>query len=220
MLSLPPDSTFSALPALMMSCASMVAFMPEPQTLLTVVAPVASGSPAPRAACRAGAWPCPAGSTLPMKTSSMRSGASFARSSAAPITCAPSLCALNGDNSPMNRPSGVRAAERMTTGSALADITGSPVRSLLYDDNHIYADCNGMLLLSANEALPDRPPGEIEEAKAGPAHPHGGGGTIARRFGRGCSRGVPGPPRCARCVIGSAKGLLELRPYGELWQER
>jgi hypothetical protein len=31
----------------------MVAFMPEPQTLLMVVAPVASGRPAPRAACRA-----------------------------------------------------------------------------------------------------------------------------------------------------------------------
>ena len=70
----------------MMSCASMVAFMPEPQTLLMVVAPVASGSFAPRAACRAGAWPWPAGSTQPMKTSSIRSGASFARSSAAPMT--------------------------------------------------------------------------------------------------------------------------------------
>ena len=93
MLSMPPDSTISAEPALMMSCASMVAFMPEPQTLLTVVAPVASGSLAPRAAWRAGAWPCPAGSTLPMNTSSILSGASFARSSAAPITCEPSLWA-------------------------------------------------------------------------------------------------------------------------------
>jgi hypothetical protein len=35
----------------------MVAFMPEPQTLLIVVAPVESGKPAPRAAWRAGAWP-------------------------------------------------------------------------------------------------------------------------------------------------------------------
>ncbi len=118
MLSMPPDSTISAEPDLMMSCASMVAFMPEPQTLLMVVAPVASGSFAPRAACRAGAWPCPAGSTLPMSTSSIRSGASLARSSAAPITWEPSLWALNGDNSPMKRPSGVRAAETMTTGSA------------------------------------------------------------------------------------------------------
>src|ERR1700682_6135747 len=53
MLSMPPDTTISAEPALMMSCASMVAFMPEPQTLLMVVAPVASGSLAPRAAARA-----------------------------------------------------------------------------------------------------------------------------------------------------------------------
>ena len=94
MLSMPPDSTIPAEPALMMSCASMVAFMPEPQTLLMVVAPVASGSPAPRAACRAGAWPCPAGSTQPINTSSIRSGASLARSSAAPITWEPSLWAL------------------------------------------------------------------------------------------------------------------------------
>ncbi len=53
----------------------MVAFMPEPHTLLTVVAPVASGRPAPRAAWRAGAWPWPAGRTQPISTSSMRSGA-------------------------------------------------------------------------------------------------------------------------------------------------
>src|SRR2546430_1592235 len=132
MLSMPPDSTIPAEPAWMMSCASMVAFMPEPQTLLTVVAPVASGSPAPRAACRAGAWPCPAGSTLPMKTSSMRSGASFARSSAAPITCAPSLWALRGDNSPMKRPSGVRAAETMTTGSEAPAMANSPVDRFFY----------------------------------------------------------------------------------------
>src|SRR5438445_1303578 len=102
-----------------------------------------------------------------MITSSIRSGASFARSSAAPITWEPSLWALKGDNSPMNRPSGVRAAERMTTGSGLADITASPVRSLLYDDNHIFRDCNGPPLF-ANEALPDRPPGEMEEAKPDP----------------------------------------------------
>src|SRR4029450_11380465 len=50
MLSMPPDNTISAEPALMMSCASMVAFMPEPQTLLMGVAPVASGSFAPAGA--------------------------------------------------------------------------------------------------------------------------------------------------------------------------
>ena len=71
MLSMPPDNTISAEPAVMMSWPSMVAFMPEPQTLFTVVAPVASGNFAPRAAWRAGAWPWPAGSTLPMNTSSI-----------------------------------------------------------------------------------------------------------------------------------------------------
>src|SRR3984893_6758437 len=126
MLSMPPETTISAEPALMMSCASMVAFMPEPQTLLMVVAPVASGSFAPRAACRAGAWPCPAGSTQPMNTSSMRSGVSFARSTAAPITWEPRLWALNGDRSPWNRPSGVLAAETMTTGSGFADMADAP----------------------------------------------------------------------------------------------
>jgi hypothetical protein len=55
-----------------------------------------------------------------MNTSSTRSGANLARSSAALITCEPSLWALNGDNSPMKRPSGVRAADRMTTGSDAA----------------------------------------------------------------------------------------------------
>jgi Thiolase, C-terminal domain len=44
MLSMPPDTMISAEPALMMSCASMVAFMPEPQTLLMVVAIGATGA--------------------------------------------------------------------------------------------------------------------------------------------------------------------------------
>src|ERR1700734_4314952 len=117
MLSMPPDTTISADPARMMSWASIVAFIPEPQTLLMVVAPVASGNPAPRAACLAGAWPCPAGKTHPMNTSSTSSGFSLARSSAAAITWEPSWWAENGESSPMKRPSGVRTAETMTTGS-------------------------------------------------------------------------------------------------------
>src|SRR5213078_1586540 len=146
MLSIPPETTIAAEPALMVSCASMVAFMPEPQTLLMVVAPVASGSLAPRAACRAGAWPCPAGSTQPMNTSSIRSGDNFARSTAAPMTWEPSLWALNDDSSPMKRPSGVRAAETMTTGSEAAAMAGL----LGWDDLLHYAhhmmrrkNCNG-----------------------------------------------------------------------------
>ena len=42
-------------PARIKSVASMVAFIPEPQTLLIVVAPQLSGSSACRIACRAGA---------------------------------------------------------------------------------------------------------------------------------------------------------------------
>src|SRR5215831_19075382 len=92
MLSMPPDTTMLAEPALMMSCASMVAFMPEPQTLLTVVAPVA---------------------------------------------CEPSLWALKGDNSPMKRPSGVRAADRMTTGSETAMRNSLSSGDLLYYIHHM-----------------------------------------------------------------------------------
>src|ERR1700724_4299786 len=142
MLSMPPDTTISAEPALMMSCASIVAFMPEPQTLLMVVAPVVAGSLAPPAACRAGAWPCPAGSTQPMNTSSIRSRDNLTRSTAAPITWEPSWCALNEERSPMNRPSGVRAAEMMTTGSETVAMGGSSIVALgkgasLDDDNHM-----------------------------------------------------------------------------------
>src|SRR3984885_3318942 len=131
MLSMPPDTTISADPARMMSWASIVAFIPEPQTLLIVVAPVASGNPAPRAACRAGAWPCPAGSTQPMKPSSIRSGESPARSSEAAITWEPSWWAENGESSPMKRPSGVRTAETMTTGSEGVAIKASIRKGLI-----------------------------------------------------------------------------------------
>src|SRR6185369_13961542 len=114
---MPPETTMPADPARRRSWPSMVAFMPEPQTLLTVVAPTASGKPAARAAWRAGAWPCPAGSTQPIRTSSILSLAIPARSRAALIACAPSALAATGANSPWKRPSGVRTAETMTTGS-------------------------------------------------------------------------------------------------------
>ena len=39
---------------------SIIAFIPEAQTLLTVVQGVDFDRPAPRAACLAGAWPNPA----------------------------------------------------------------------------------------------------------------------------------------------------------------
>ena len=64
--SMPPATTISALPAEMVSAAMIAACMPDPHILLTVVASTCSPSPALIAACRAGAWPRPAGSPQPM----------------------------------------------------------------------------------------------------------------------------------------------------------
>src|SRR5918996_4468011 len=99
------------------SWANMAAFIPEPHILFTVVQPVASGNPAPSEAWRAGAWPCPAGSTQPMMTSWTSSGRILARSTAARIAAAPSSGAAKPLSSPWNAPIGVRATETMTIGS-------------------------------------------------------------------------------------------------------
>ena len=69
MLSIPPATTISASPARIAWAASITALRPEPQTLLIVTQPTWSGTPAPRLAWRAGACPCPAGSTQPISTS-------------------------------------------------------------------------------------------------------------------------------------------------------
>ncbi len=98
MLSMPPATTISAEPATMRSCANIAAFIADPHILLTVVQPAASGTPALSEACRAGAWPCPAGRTLPMITSCTSSGATPERSIAALIATAPrSLAASDGE---------------------------------------------------------------------------------------------------------------------------
>ena len=52
---------------------------------------IVSGSPATSAACRAGVWPTPACTTLPMITSSTCRGCTFARFSASAMATAPSL---------------------------------------------------------------------------------------------------------------------------------
>lgn len=44
----------------------IIDFMPDEHTLLMVVHTVLVGSPPKMAACRAGAWPTPADTTLPM----------------------------------------------------------------------------------------------------------------------------------------------------------
>src|SRR5712691_4991632 len=114
---MPPATMISFVPQARRSCANIAAFIPEPHILFTVVQPAARGRPAPSEAWRAGAWPCPAGSTQPMITSCTSSGRIFARSTAARIAAAPSSGAAKLFNSPWNAPMGVRAAETMTTGS-------------------------------------------------------------------------------------------------------
>jgi len=66
MLSMPPATITSAVPAVRASEAIITACRPEPHILLTVVASTCWPRPAPIAACRAGAWPRPAGRTQPM----------------------------------------------------------------------------------------------------------------------------------------------------------
>jgi hypothetical protein len=117
MLSMPPATTTSLLPATSRSWASIAAFIAEPHILLTVVQPADSGSPALIAAWRAGACPWPAGSTLPMITSCTSSAATPARSTAARMATAPRSPAASDAKSPERPPMGVRAAPTMTMGS-------------------------------------------------------------------------------------------------------
>jgi hypothetical protein len=113
--SMPPATTISAEPALIWSWPIMMAFMPEPQTLLMVVQPTAVGSPAPKAAWRAGAWPRPAGSTQPMITSPTLAPSTPDWASAAWMAVEPSWVAGTPVNWPSRAPRAVRLAPRMTT---------------------------------------------------------------------------------------------------------
>ncbi len=90
MFSMPPATTTSASPTWIAWAASMTALSPEPQTLLTVIASTSQGIPARIAACLAGFWPLPQGSTWPMMTSSTASFGTPARASAAVMTMLPS----------------------------------------------------------------------------------------------------------------------------------
>src|SRR6185312_11161930 len=112
--SMPPATTTLAEPALIRSWPSMIAFMPEPHTLLTVVQPAPVGRSAARAAWRAGAWPRLAGSTQPMITSLTSAGATPDSSSAARMAVAPSFGVGTPVNWPRNEPIAVRLEPTMT----------------------------------------------------------------------------------------------------------
>ncbi len=113
--SIPPATTTSASPRAMAWAPEMTALRPEPQTLLSVQHGTFSGSPAKRAAWRAGAWPTPACRTFPITTSSTADGETPDRSRAARIAVAPSRGAGTADSEPMKEPMGVRAAPTITT---------------------------------------------------------------------------------------------------------
>ena len=91
-----------------MPCAaSITAFSPEPQTLLIVSAATRSGSPPLSAAWRAGFWPSPADTTLPMMHSSThRRVDAGARATASRTTSAPSCGAVKSFSAPRNLPVG------------------------------------------------------------------------------------------------------------------
>ena len=89
--------------------------MPEEQTLLMVVHSVVSDSLASRAACRAGAWPTPAESTLPIQHCSTADESTPAFERAPVIAAAPSCGAVSGARLPLKPPIGVRTALTMQT---------------------------------------------------------------------------------------------------------
>src|SRR5438552_6563570 len=79
-----------------------------------VTAATWSGSPPLSAACRAGFWPVPALTTLPMMHSSTISGSIPARRTASATTSAPSSGAVRLLRTPSSFPVGVRTALTMT----------------------------------------------------------------------------------------------------------
>ena len=112
--SMPPATTTLAEPALIRSWASIMAFMPEPHTLLMVVQPAEVGRPAWSDAWRAGAWPRLAGRTQPMITSLTSAGAMPDCSRAALMAMEPSVGEGTPVNWPRKEPMAVRLAPAMT----------------------------------------------------------------------------------------------------------
>src|SRR5262245_4974829 len=112
--SIPPATAMSMSPVAIPCAASMTAFRPEPHTLLIVIAATWSDRPPLSAAWRAGFWPSPAATTLPMMHSSTAAGSMPARRTASRTTIAPSCGAENSLRDPRNLPVGVLTAETMT----------------------------------------------------------------------------------------------------------
>jgi hypothetical protein len=88
--------------------------MPDAQTLLIVSEETSIGMPALIWAWREGIWPTPACRTWPITTCCTCSGATSARSSAAPMAMPPRSVGCSADRPPPILPTGVRALPRMT----------------------------------------------------------------------------------------------------------
>ena len=114
---MPPAIIVVALPAMMLSCASITVFIPEPQTLLTVVHVVDFNKSAPSTACRAGAWPSAAGNTQPINASVMSSAFKPDCATAARMATEANCGDVNPTNCPFMEPMGVRLAATITTES-------------------------------------------------------------------------------------------------------
>ena len=115
MLSMPPATAMPTSPDLTIWAPRITAIMPEAHILLTVRADELSGTPLYIPACRAGACPSPAPSTLPMIVYSAHPESSPVLSSAPRIAAAPSFGAGTDDRLPPSLPIGVRAAPTITT---------------------------------------------------------------------------------------------------------
>jgi len=115
MLSIPPATIISACPSKMDCAPRAMDFMPLAHTLLTVVQMTSFGSPAPFAACLAGACPRLACRTHPINTSWTCAALTPALSSAPLMAMAPRRVAERSLRMPPKAPIGVRTADTMTT---------------------------------------------------------------------------------------------------------
>ena len=130
---MPPAMAMSYSSQRMSFAAYMIAFMPEPQTLLMVTAPAATGMPAPIPACRAGACPMAACRTFPMITCWISSACTPEFCSAHLMAIDPSFGAARDESVPRNDPIGVRAPPRMTISFMRAPWLSLPRRRCITD---------------------------------------------------------------------------------------
>jgi hypothetical protein len=100
----------------------MVDFMPEPHTLFIVVVVTDSGKPLANTACRAGAWPRPAGNTQPIIASEISAPARPVSLRQALVAVADKLGDETPARLPWNEPMGVRRAATITTDSLVTAI--------------------------------------------------------------------------------------------------